>query len=83
MSNLAATAPKAFLEMVLKTPVDVPGVTPPRSAINGTSFSQQKQKGWSFYEKIRQENPRLYWSPKMQNEIHREAQRQGLEFLQN
>lgn len=82
LNDLAAKAPKAFLELVLKQKSDIaPGITPPQNAINAPFPSQGQKRNWQFYEKIRKENPRLYWTPKVQNELHKMAQEQGSTFF--
>ncbi len=87
LSDLAATHPKAFLDLVLPKSNqrgEDGGVAPPRTVVNSGGYNPNtNERGYSYYEKMRRENSKLYYTPKIQNEIHREAQRQGLSFLEN
>lgn len=42
--------------------------------------TEQQTGTWSYYRQLRKENPKNYWSPKVQNEIFRLRKEQGPEF---
>ena len=74
LDNLAATNPKAFLKLVgieekrdAYVPTPTSTVDAPRAPATGT------YRTWSDYERLRKENPKLYHTPRIQNEIHKRA----------
>lgn len=72
MDVMAKTSPKALLQAVLPTQSKVDNVSPPRSTILGIP-QQSQESGWSKYEKMRRENPRMYYSPQMQLQLERDV----------
>lgn len=71
--NLAGTSPNAFLAAVgANTRQQSSNAAPPRSNVN-SSFESVKGSGkdWNHYQKMRRENPELYWSKAVQDEIFR------------
>lgn len=84
--QMAATMPKAYLELVTKqAPTQhIPNQTPPRSN-NVTSVipSQPSFKGWSHFEKLRRTNPNEYFKPSTQNEMMRLSGEHGDAFYQH
>lgn len=85
-ADLAATNPKVVLALADKVapsqsnPND-PLLSAPRSTqrIVGSPQSSN-EKNFKFYEKIRKENPRRYFSPEVQGEMHRMARQMGDDF---
>lgn len=73
MDNLAATNPKVFLRTVgaTETVTAKSDAAPVRSTVNTEQFVHVSngEKKWSDYRKLQQDNPNLYWSPKVQNEL--------------
>lgn len=55
---------------------------PPRSSVNSAGFGIRDtgEKKFADYEKIRKEDPSRYWSPQVQNEIHKQAMKLGEKF---
>jgi hypothetical protein len=48
---------------------------PPQSQRRSDSFSPQVTKrNWAYYEKMRSENGNLYYDPKTQVQMHKDAQ---------
>lgn len=79
LANLAGESPKAFLAAVGATTrqPNQNGVAPPRTNTNSNfdnSTSGDKRE-WSYYQKMRKENPDLYWAPKTQMEIFQRRKR--------
>ena len=55
--------------------------TPPRSSQRSDNFAPNTQKRtWSYYQKMRAENPKLYHDPKTQLQLNRDAAALGEEF---
>lgn len=73
MDIMAKTSPKALLQAVLpQTTNKVDNVAPVRSSI--MSIPQQpSDSGWNKYEKMRKENPRMYYSPSVQLQLERDV----------
>lgn len=82
LTELAQTQPKAFLSLFNAMPVGKPDVsfTPPSGISTERMPRASSEKTWSYFEKLRKENPVVYFSPKTQNDMHKEATRQGDAF---
>lgn len=87
--KLAAERPKAFLKLVLGDKnIPQTGIAPPQSSVR---FEQRPNtgiaKGFSQYQKMMTDpDPKvrnLYWSPKVQNEMHKLVQEHGEAFLKS
>jgi hypothetical protein len=85
MKELAAKSPKAFLTtMGIDAEVKPAShATPaPRSDVNmNVVNSATKPNTYSYFEQIRKSDPKLYWSPKTQNAMHKAAQDMGEDFF--
>lgn len=56
--------------------------TPPRSQQRPTTFAPQVQKRtWSYYQKMRKEQPEVYHDPKTAVQMHKDAQEMGEMFF--
>lgn len=54
---------------------------PPSSSNLSATFSPKTEKRtWSYYQKMKRENPTLYWDPKTRVQMHRDALTLGDEF---
>lgn len=89
LSNLAAEQPAAFLKLMEVEPkpeVNSTAVIAPRPSVNSDAVSFRPNsgvKGKSYYDAIKAKDPRRYWSPAVQNEMHAEAIKQGWEAFQS
>lgn len=86
VNTLASTNPKALfnilrIEEQQQTRKGNIFDAPPRSTSNssGLPFSRADVKGDTFYEKLRKEDSRTYWTPKVQNEILEQIKEMGSE----
>lgn len=85
LTELAKTQPSAFMKLVgvstkrVSNEVSSHHIQPSVAGNAGTASGGVKD--FSYYEKIRTSNPNLYWSREVQNEMHKEATRQGESFL--
>lgn len=82
----AAKSPKAFFALVglndvaRQAPAPRGNVNP--AALNTLNPSGQAAAGtYGYYEQLRKENPRLYNSPKIQLQMHKEAMEKGEAFF--
>jgi hypothetical protein len=86
LSDMAAGSPVAFLQLIDSVqPADpTRPLTPPASSIdtNKGAFNQQTKKNAAYYSEIRKKDLNLYYSKKIQNEMHAEALRQGQAFFE-
>jgi hypothetical protein len=84
MGQAAARNPKAFLRLVggekQTQQTQEPSVSPPRSQMT-LQPSPTNAKNSAYYAKLRRDNPKEYWLPKTQVEMHKEALRQGESFF--
>lgn len=85
LTNLAAESPNAFLKLVgLDGRQQQSNLfSPPPSSVNTASFAPNThgERTQAYYDKLKNTDPRVYWSPKVQNEMHRDAQRLGARFF--
>lgn len=85
LNNMAATTPSAFFRLVgveASAPRDNGDVfSPPPSQRTATPLGNGTSKNKSYFDKIKAADPKVYWSPAVQNEMHREALRQGEAFF--
>lgn len=86
LGAMAETQPKAFLQLMVGSTQQVKSASndyvPPRSAINLINSNSNNQN-FAHYEKMRKENPSLYWTPKIQNEMYKAARDLGEDFYKS
>lgn len=79
--NLAKTSPSAFINTLgLNEQRRESFTTPPAN----TSFFSPKtpeKKTYSYYQKMRKDNPKLYYDPRIANEMDKQALEQGEAFF--
>ena len=83
LSSVAAKSPEAFLKLVgaRDKPSNSIDVAPPRSSVGSSNHQNVgNEKNYAYYRKMQKENPRLYYSPKVQLEMHNDALRLGENF---
>lgn len=85
LTNLARQYPDAFIKMVgaADSREQVPNYTPPRNQQNtagNLGVNNTNSKTFSAYEKLRKEDPRSYWSGKVQQQMFQDAQSLGADF---
>lgn len=83
LTQLALEKPKAFLKLVIgqeTSPVNPNAHVPPSTNRNTTQIDVPEGKTFKHYEKLRKENPRLYYTPRVQAEIFQQAKRLGENF---
>lgn len=84
LDALAKKSPKAFLALVTPQKNGDNLYTPPASHVNTpNSNSSLKVRSWEWYQNLKKTNPTVYWSPKVQSQLHKdaiEAANQGQDF---
>lgn len=83
LTNLAMEQPDSFVKIMigddtLKQNDDI--ITPPKSEFTPPNPLADNSKTWNYYEKLRKENPRDYFTPQVQNEMHEQASKLGEAF---
>ena len=74
LDTLAKKSPKAFLALVTPQRNSDPLYTPPHSSVNTpNSGSAAKVRSWEWYQNLKKTNPKVYWSPKVQAQLHKDA----------
>lgn len=73
VDDVAARSPKAALSLLLATKQkEVHNPAPPRTGVNTFNISSAStgDRSKAYYQKLRKENPKQYWSAKVQMEMH-------------
>lgn len=78
LKGIAESSPKAFLDLFPQRQRD--DFSPPPSEVNRPASSGSGAKKFKDYEKMRKENPREYYTPRVQMEMFEQAKRQGEGF---
>jgi hypothetical protein len=85
LNSVAAENPQAFYRLVgLQANAPVPSVfAPPASAVNSTGIQTRKvnDRTETYYADLKKKDPALYWSPKVQNQMHADAFRLEEKFF--
>lgn len=80
---LAEQAPKALVELALKdtqAAVNSSSFSPPHSTQGTSGTDALSGKRYSDYQKVKKENPNLYWSQRFQTDMHNQAFKLGEAF---
>jgi hypothetical protein len=85
LQNLAAEQPAAFLKLMEVEGREHSSVTPPPApSVNSAALGFKPNSGIkrkSYFDSIKKQDPRRYWSVAVQNELHAEALKQGQTFF--
>lgn len=85
LKTMAAENSTAFLALVGASPVTqgetITNTPSMPTSTQSTELSKPEKKGYSYYEKMRKEDPVRYRSPEVQNEMFDLAKSQGDDFL--
>lgn len=81
--ELAREKPQAFTKLFMEERKTETFQAPPNNARRSDSFapSGAQKRDMAYYEKIRAEKPDVYWSPKIQGQMHEDAERLGESFF--
>ena len=82
VNSLAKKSPEAFFRMLGLNQEREPFMAPPRSDVRNDNFAPKTQKRtYSFYEEMRTKNPKQYWDPKTQVQMHKDGESLGAAFF--
>jgi hypothetical protein len=87
LQDVAAKSPKAFFTTIGLDEKTAAPARPTHGDVNPQAFSanspgQVKAGTYKFYEQLRKSNPSAYFSPKIQNQMHKEALEKGSSFFE-
>lgn len=77
MKQLAEESPTAFMTLMGEAPRKETNQIGKSKVNTSTSFNNSDRKDWNYYQKMRKENSKLYYSARIQNEMLSERERQG------
>lgn len=82
VNSLAKKSPEAFFRIMgLNEQQKDLFMAPPRSNLRNDHFAPKVQKrDWTFYQNMKSTNPKEYWAPKTQLQMHRDAEALGDAF---
>lgn len=84
LADAAAASPTAFLKLVdsVRAPDNNRPTSPPAGTVDTSrQFNQTVSKNNAYFQKLRKEDPKAYFSKKVQKELYDEAMRQGSKFF--
>lgn len=77
---LAAKSPKAFLAMFSESPKESSQNKSPSLNTDALGAQPSTDKTFAYYQKLRKDNPTMYYSPRVQQEMHQRAKDLGPKF---
>ncbi len=80
LKQLAERSPTAFWKLFGEAPTKETNASPGSQVNTSGGFNQSDRKNWGYYQKMRKENPQLYRSIQVQNELLEERKKQGDAF---
>lgn len=84
LDALAKKSPKAFMALVAPQSKSDPLFTPPTSKVNTPiPHGTPQVRSWEWYQNLKKTNPTVYWSAKVQSQLHKDAidaANKGLDF---
>jgi hypothetical protein len=80
LNRLAQESPKALVALVNDSKPKSNLSTPPETNMNPGSMNNSGGKNFGYYENLRKNDPRKYWSPALQNEMYANAAKLGPKF---
>jgi len=82
VNNIAKKSPDAFFKLMgLETQQSTDVFAPPRSNVRNDHFApKQVVRDWNYYQDMKAKNPKQYWDPKTQLQMHRDADALGARF---
>lgn len=80
LQALAEESPTAFFTLIGEPGQKETNRLASTKVNTSSGFDQSGRKNWAYYQKLRREQPKLYRSPAIQNEVISERQKQGEAF---
>ncbi len=85
MRELAAKSPSALLTLLGEKPKQETNLHTDSTVNTSAGFMSQNsgERNWAYYQKLRKENPNLYYTPKIQNQMEQDYAQLGDKFKIN
>jgi hypothetical protein len=82
INSLARKSPTAFFNTLGLNQAQADNLlSPPRSSMStGFTPNTKEKRTWSYYQNLKKTNPKLYFDPKIANQMHDDAIALGQEF---
>ena len=82
VNSLAKKSPEAFFRIMgLNQAQGQDSLAPPRTSIRNDNFGPKiVKRTWSYYQDMKAKNPKQYWDPKTQVQMHKDAEALGAGF---
>lgn len=81
LQELASESPTAFFKLIGEEPKELKKSVFNSSVNTSAGFMDRPAtKDWNYYQKLRRENPNMYYSPKVQNQLLKDRLEQGDKF---
>lgn len=80
LSAIAQESPTAFFKLVDESKKEFKPLTQGTINTSSASFQAPTERNWTYYQKLRKENGRLYYSPQVQQQMFKDRVRLGDKF---
>lgn len=80
LSQIAQESPNAFFTLIGESKKDFKPLTQGTINTSSASFQAPTERNWEYYQKLRREDKRLYYSPQTQQQLFKDKQRLGERF---
>lgn len=80
LSELAAESPSAFMTLIGEPKPALKPITQGSINTSSATFQAPAERDWSYYMKLKKENPNLYFNPKTQQQMIQDKMRLGDRF---
>lgn len=80
LEEMAAKSPTAFLRLLGEAPAAQTNSTPTNSTNTANLTSNSGNRDWAYYSKLRKENPKMYRTASIQNQMEADYAQQGEKF---
>jgi hypothetical protein len=77
LRSVAEQSPDAFLKLVVTEAPTEGGHVTPNKTNTAAGFDSSSERNWDYYERLRRENRKEYWTPAIQNQMVEDKQRLG------
>ena len=80
LRDIAAESPSAFFTLIGQPQQTFSPMVPGSVRTEGVNMQASNTRDWSFYQKLRRENPNQYYSPKVQQQLIQDRMKMGDKF---
>jgi hypothetical protein len=80
MQEIAAESPTAFFNLIGEPKKDFKPMVQGSVRTEGVNMQVSTERNWTYYQKLRRENPNQYYTPKVQQSLMEDKVRMGDRF---